>query len=386
MLLETISNGVSPRFIANPEKLRAGNQKHLVERLSPTSWNWPGLEDGDVVVLDELHRFGGFDSQIAFMAACLSKRRVKVLGLTATLADSPLKMRFVLHQAKLVPWNGFFGWAKGVGCFRDTGINGAPWRPPFGAAGRKAMADLNAQLFPGFGVRLRSEDVPDFPEVLNVVDLVTPDEKTRRAIEASYSALADELKNPDKAKTDLTRLLRWRQRIEMEKLHVFKELVEDGLEDGNSVVASFNFTDSLFEFKRMMAAHSPAMIFGSDESGRQQTQGERDEEKAKFQSNQTKLLLLTIQAGGVGLSLGDEHGGHPRLAFHNLPLNTVDLVQLLGRIHRADSKTKSVNRIVLVDGIAIEKTVFKMLNRKIGNLSSLQNDDLDLEKMMKGTA
>ena len=377
--------GVAPRFVVNPEKLRTGNQKQWLEKISDSSWNWVGLEDGDVVILDELHRFGGLDSQLAFMAACLSKRDVKVLGLTATLADSPLKTRFIQHQAKLTPWNSFFQWAKGVGCYRDTGINGAPWRPPYGKACRKVMEDLNAKLFPDFGVRLRSEDIPSFPEVLNVVDLVTPSEKARREIDAAYSMMADELKDPNKAKTALVRLLRWRQRIESEKLHVFKELVDDALEDGYSVVASFNFTDPLFEFRKMFARENPAMIYGSDPNGRQQADAEREAEKARFQSNRTRLLLLTIQAGGVGLSLGDELGGHPRLAFHNLPLDTTSLVQLLGRIHRADSKTKSVNRIVLVDGVAVEKTVFKILNRKIGNLSALQNDELDLEKLIGET-
>ena len=376
--------GITPRFVLNPEKLRTGNQKQWLEKISDSNWNWLGLEDGDVVVLDELHRFGGMDSQLAFMAACLSKRNVKVLGLTATLADSPLKTRFIQHQAKLTPWNSFFQWAKGVGCFRDQSINGAPWRPPYGKACRKVMEDLNAKLFPAFGVRLRSEDIPSFPEVQNIVDLVTPSEKARKEIDAAYSMLADELKNPDRANNDLTRLMRWRQRIEAEKLHVFRELVEDGLEDGYSVVASFNYTDSLFEFARMMKSRSPALVYGTDDEDRQQKQKDREADVARFQKNETRLMLLTIKAGGTGLDLPDVDGEHPRLAFHNLPVETIDFVQLLGRIHRANSKSKSVNRVVLVDGVAVEKKVFKILNRKIGNLSALQNDELDLENLIQG--
>lgn len=374
--------GAEPKLAINPEKLRAGARKEIVEKISGSSWNWRCLTDRSLLVLDEIHRYGAFDSQLAFMAACALKSGTKVLGLTATLADSPLKMRFLLHAAKKVPWNSFFQWAKGVGCWRDSGINGAPWRPPMGAAGRKVMEDLNGEFFPDFGVRLRSDEVPGFPEVLNVVDLATPGESARRAIEAAYSSMADELKNPDGGKTELVRLMRWRQRIELEKLHVFRELVEDGLADGYSVVASFNFTKSLFEFRKMFAGLDPAMVYGSDEDGNQQSESEREFEKSRFQSNSVPLMLLTVQAGGVGLSLGDERGGHPRLAFHNLPLNTVDLVQLLGRIHRADSKTKSVNRIVLMDGVGVEKTVFRILNRKIGNLSALQDDDLDLSKLV----
>ena len=375
--------GIEPKFIINPEKLRAGNQKSIVEKKGIMTWLWHGLSDVDVVILDELHRFGGFDSQVGYMAASLSNYPVKVLGLTATLADSPLKMRFLMHQSKLGQWNSFFNWARSLGCYRDPDINGHPWRPPRGRQAVSAMESLNKDFFPAFGVRLRSEEIPDFPEVLNIVELVTPSEKARREIEAIYSTMRDVVKNPDAAKSELVRLLRWRQKIELEKLSIFKELVEDAIEDGYSVVASFNFTESLFTFKDMMSHHNPAMIYGSDPNGKQQTDKEREVEKAKFQTNQTKLLLLTIQAGGVGLSLGDEQGGHPRIAFHNLPIDTVGLVQLLGRIHRADSKTKSINKIVLVDGVSIEKTVFKILNRKLDNLSALQADAFDLVSLLK---
>lgn len=371
--------GVAPRFIINPEKLRAGRQKHLLEKRSSSSWDWIDLQPDEVVILDEFHRFGGFDSQLAFMAGNLSRYPVKMLALTATLADSPLKTRLLLHQARLVAWKDFFTWAKSIGCYRDPGINGHPWRPPFPKACRQVMADLNAKLFPAFGIRLRSEDVPNFPEVLNVVDLITPDEKTRREIQATYGLMADVLKDPNRAKTELTQLLRWRQRIEWEKLAVFRELVEDGLEDGYSVVVSFNFRESLLEFKRMFSARQPATVMGV--SGTRE-QKERDDDIARFQSNQTRLMLLTIEAGGVGLDLPDLDGEHPRLAFHNLPVKTIELVQLIGRIHRSNSKSKSVNRIVLIDGVEIEKRVFAILNRKIRNLSALQNDELDLEKLI----
>lgn len=375
--------GVIPKFILNPEKIRTGGQKHLLEKLSELNWNWTGLDDGDVLILDEVHRYGGMQSQLARMAANLCKKKIKVVGLSATLADGPLKMRFLLHQARMVPWNQFYTWAQSVGCYRDTAINGHPWRNPFTKQCRQIMTELNQKFFPAYGVRLRSEDIPEFPEVQNIVDLVTPSDQARKKIDEAYNELQEELKNPDRAKTDLTRLLRWRQRVEQEKLHVFKELVEDALADGYSVVASFNFTAPLFAFAEMTKAHSPALIFGSDPHGRPQTDDQREANIQKFQTNKSKLLLLTIQAGGVGLSLGDELGGAPRLAFHNLPLSTVDMVQLLGRIHRANSKTKSVNRIVLVDGVEIEKKVFAILNKKIGNLSALQDDDLDLEELIK---
>jgi len=90
-----------------------------------------------------------------------------------------------------------------------------------------------------------------------------------------------------------------------------------------------------------------------------------------------------IQAGGVGLSLEDADGDHPRLLLTNLPLDTVGLLQVLGRCARANSRSPTVNRVVLLDGVAVEEKVFRILNKKVGNLSALQNDDLNLEKLLE---
>ena len=376
--------GVSPEFVVNVEAIRTGNKKHarILEKLSNYSWIWRGLDPGSFLIVDEVHRHGGLETQNAYLVANARKQGINVVALSATIGDSPLKLRLLLYLAGKVPWQQYYQWARDHGCYRDDNINGHPWRFLRGAKARQIMEDLNSEFFPEFGVRLRSEDIPGFPKVQNIVDLVTPSDEARRAVKEAYSTMAQELKNPNGAANELVRMLRWRQRIEEEKLPVFKELVEEALEEGMSVVASFNFTAPLFKFAEAMKAHSPALIYGSDPEGRMQTSAERDEHKRRFQSNETKLCLLTIQAGGVGLSLGDELGGHPRIAFHNLPLDSTSLVQLIGRIHRADSKTPSINRIVLLDGVAIEERVFKLLAGKVANLSALQDDALDLTKLV----
>mgnify|MGYP000865350421 FL=1 len=375
--------GLSSKFTYNVEKLRTGRQPKVLEKKSNYVWTWTGLEPGDWLIVDEIHRHGGLESQNAYMVANAKARGINVLGLSATLADSPLKLRLLLHLSELVSWKNFYSWAREHGCFRDPAINGHPWRFVKGRRATEIMAGINAQLFPAFGVRLRSEDVPGFPKVQNIVDPVTPSDAARKATQAAYASLAEELKNPDASKHEMVRMLRWRQRIEAEKLPVLKELVEESLEEGMSVVVSFNFTAPLFQFADEMKAHAPALVYGSDPQGRTQTPAERDAHVARFQSNETRLCALSIDAGGVGLSLGDEHGGHPRIAYHNLPLTSVGLVQLLGRVHRANSKTPSINRIVLLDGVPIEERVFRILSGKISNMSALQDDDLDLSKLIE---
>ena len=375
--------GASPKFVLNPEAVRNGNRPDIVVRNSPVSFSWKALSDGDVLVLDEIHRFGAPDSQLAYMAAHASAAKIRILGLSATLADSPLKMRLLLHAARKVPWNRFYPWAESVGCYRDQRINGHPWRPPMGRPGTQAMERLNAEFFPAFGVRLDAKDIPGYPRSKTIVDLVTPSEKAAAEARAAYALLAEEIRNPLKAKTEMVQLLRFRQQVEHAKVPVMVELAEDAMEDGCSVACFFNFTAPMAEFCERTKRHAPARVFGTDESGHAQNQKERETEIARFQSNSTKLFAGTIAAGGVGLSLEDADGDHPRLLLTNLPLDTVGLLQVLGRCARANSKSPTVNRVVLLDGVPVEEKVFRILNRKIGNLSALLGDELSLEKLVQ---
>ena len=212
---------------------------------------------------------------------------------------------------------------------------------------------------------------------------MTPSEKAAAEARAAYELLANEIKNPERAKTDMVRLLRYRQQVEHAKVPVLVELVEDALEDGNSVACFFNFAAPMSAFCAKLAGHRPARVYGTDDSGHAQSQTEREAEIARFQSNQTRLFAGTIAAGGVGLSLEDSDGDHPRLLLTNLPLDTVGLLQVIGRCARANSKSPTVNRVVLLEGVPVEEKVFRILNRKVGNLSALQGDELNLEKLIE---
>jgi len=374
---------VEPKFLINPEAVRTGNRKSIVEKKTRISWNWTGLKKDDWLILDEVHRFAAPDSQLAYMAASASAQGIRILGLSATLADSPLKMRMLLHAARLTPWRDFYHWAKSVGCYRAEHIAGHPWRPPAGRRGVEVMANLNSQFFPGFGVRLDSASIPGYPKSKLLVDLVTPSEKAAAEARAAYELLAEEIKHPERARNDMVKILRARQRVEHAKVPVMVELAEDAIENGMSVACFWNFTGPMAEFCERMKAHAPARVYGTDESGHSQTYDERNAEIARFQTNSTRLFSGSVSAGGVGLSLGDSDGNHPRLLLTNLPLSTTELLQVIGRCARANSKSPTVNRVVLLDGVPVEERVFKILNKKVNNMSALMDDDLNLENLIQ---
>jgi len=57
------------------------------------------------------------------------------------------------------------------------------------------------------------------------------------------------------------------------------------------------------------------------------------------------------------------------------PQSAKDLKQVLGRIHRAGSKSKAIQKIIYVAGTVEEKTC-KSVRKKLNNLSELIDGDL----------
>jgi superfamily II DNA or RNA helicase len=81
-----------------------------------------------------------------------------------------------------------------------------------------------------------------------------------------------------------------------------------------------------------------------------------------------------IQAGGLGVSLHDLKGNHPRVSLLTPTDNAVELKQALGRVHRSCGKSKSIQRIIFAAG-TVEDKVCVSVRRKLGNIGTV-NDGL----------
>ena len=161
--------------------------------------------------------------------------------------------------------------------------------------------------------------------------------------------------------------MRARQTVELLKVPAIADLTRDYLSTGNSVVVFLNFKESIRQLATRL--NVPCIITG-DETGE-----ERDLNIELFQTNHEKVIICQMQCGGVGISLHDLHG-RPRVALVSPSFSAVDLVQSLGRIHRANSKTPAVQRILVASG-TIEENVRKKVEAKINNLNKLMDSDLD---------
>ena len=162
----------------------------------------------------------------------------------------------------------------------------------------------------------------------------------------------------------LVEILRLRQALELHKLETIFELAYDGVEEGNSIVVMLNFNESVDEIQRYFndKGIEPCIIRGG------QTPQERQENIDKFQSNQVKVMICNIKSGGVGISLHDTDGDHPRLCLISPSYSAQDIIQAVGRVWRAGGKSKSIQKIVYCAD-TIEESICSKLSQKINTIN-----------------
>jgi hypothetical protein len=83
-----------------------------------------------------------------------------------------------------------------------------------------------------------------------------------------------------------------------------------------------------------------------------------------------------IQAGGVGINLHDEHGGHPRVSLISPGFSAIDLRQTLGRIHRAGGQSPAIQKIIFAAD-SVEMRVCALVKKKLNHLDLINDDELN---------
>jgi hypothetical protein len=354
----------------------------------------PGVKQ---IVFDEVHRCGGRDSLNADILIAAKRQGIRVLGLSATLAASPLQMRSLgylldlhgldkdvilrvgagpLSASRIRP--NFYRWASHYGCRRDPRFRG--WKWMLGeSAQREVMLEIRNQIIPARGVRVRCEDIPGFPACdiqAELYNIEHPEEIDRLYAEVQEAlglldARAAEDKAPD---SPITRILRGRQRIELLKTPIAEELGRDYLEKGFSVVFFVNFRQTIDELSKRFP--DAPIVDGSPESVKQ-----RDASVAKFQRNDCPALIVNNQAGGVCLSMQDLDGFHPRMGLVMPSFSATDMIQVCGRLPRDGGKSTAHYRFIFADS-TIEKGMHRAVRAKQHNIEALNDADLSGESLM----
>jgi len=325
-------------------------------------------KDNKIFIFDEVHRCSNLESDNCMLLISAKKTEVKMLLLSATIADFPDKFKPFFYILNFISPEQVK--KMNIDYKKYISIVEAWIQRDY-----KPMVRIHNMLYPDRASRVRIDILGDlFPDTQITATPYTMSKKRAEEIEKEYKILhqeLDELKQKkDKDKVNpLTLTIRAHQKIEILKIPTFIELANDFLHNGYSVVIFVNFTQTLKILQEML--HTNSVVYG------EQDYDDRLRIIEEFQENKTKIIILNIKAGGVGISLHDIAGGHPRVSLISPTWSSLDLVQALGRIHRAGGKTKSLQRIIYTAD-TVEERISDKLKIKLNNINSINNGDLDL--------
>lgn len=323
-----------------------------------------------LIIWDESQKLKNWKTKNSKTCMEALKQGYKMLFCSATNATNPLELRTVGMALQLFKnANSYYQWCYEHGV--QKGRFGLEFTTEMSVR-KKVLKKLHHDIFITRGVRLVRDSIPNFPESEIIAECYNMDACDVLKINQCHKEMKEELKKlaklskVDKA-SELTAILRARQKIELVKVPLFIDMVEEGLENGMSVVAFVNFTETLQALAKRL---NTACIFD----------GKTDDETRQrnvdaFQDGKEKVILVNIASGGAGLSLHDLNGLNPRLALISPSYSAVLMRQATGRVWRENSKSKSVQKILFV-AATVEEQVCENVQEKLKNLDLLNDGDL----------
>ena len=355
---ELAERGVTAH-VTNYEQVRTGKNKALGTWMRKV-WQW-ALPQGTFIIFDEAHKCAGMSTQNSKLLI-EAKDRYKVLMLSATIASSPLQMRASGYVLGMHGLGNFWDWSMKLGAKKNR------WNGLEFDGGEHHIAKLATMLAPRVS-RMTNADLADhFTETqINTepLDFGSDIQAIYNEMERELAELAERAKGDPKGASAnmLVIQLRARQRAELLKVPVMADMIEDYLAEGKSIAIFVNFSQTIDSLQEK-TKETCVIIDG------RQTGEAREEAITSFQSDKVRLVLCNTAAGGVGVSLHDVTGKHPRVAIIAPDWDERKIVQAVGRVHRAGGKTPSQQRILFAAG-TIEEEVEKSVRKKIHNLRSL---------------
>ena len=360
--------------IVNYEKLRTGKKdsniaSYVLSRSSKRNvFTWK-LPKKTLIVWDESQKLKNWKTQNVKMCKEALKAGYPMLFCSATNATNPLEMRMVGQAIKLFKGGNkdYYQWA------RNHGVYDGDWGLEFNND-PESLKKLNKDIFEKRGIRLRRDTIPTFPDSEIISEVYNMDDEDARRINQIYDEMAAELKKLEKIKkgdgdSQLTIQLRARQQVELIKVPLFVDMINDALEEGFSIAVFVNFTETISALSERLGI---TCIFDGKTPDKV-----RDQNVDDFQADKQRIILVNVQSGGAGLSLHDLHGKFPRMSLISPTYSPVLIRQALGRIWRDDAKTKSIQKIVCVAN-TVEEVVCENVQRKLDNLDLLNDGDLSL--------
>lgn len=348
-------------YCTNYEQFKGGNTPFLKVKVKKdeTKYRW-NVPENTIIVVDECHKFKNYKTHNFRMIDAVNTGKVDktpILLLSATLVD---KLQFIYPIGKLTglfqSYLGCRNWIKNQMIIANKG-----------SVDSHCMHIIHQHIFPEYGSRMRIAEIGDsFPENLVIYEPCTTS-SNNADVNQIYKTMMKRVRKIIKLKGTpnniLTIMLRARQAAELTKVPSILEMTDEYIESGCSVVIFVNFNDTLEHLATSLktdctiSGHNPEL---------------RDSMIAKFQSDESRVIICNIQSGGIGISLHDINGKYPRRSIMVPSWNAMDTQQCLGRICRAGGKSKCIQKILYCPD-SIEESIVKLIKDKVSNIESFNN-------------
>ena len=377
--------GIKAHCLINYEKLIRGNTEHLSfkndkdDGPSDYTINFP---KNSLIILDEVHKCKSSTSKNSDFLIKLKMDGYKTLLLSATTATNPLEMKafgFATTLHNLVNYRQFITNSGAyTGRFGGYQIDMGSQRTV------AAMANIHNQLFNEYKVSSRmtrkmfDKIFPDNHVMAECFDMGTNTDKINRVYEQMEAELAAlEESSVNYSQHHFAIMTKARRMAELLKVPTMVEMIEDWFDEGISPVVFVNFTDTVDAIIKQLSKNRKfdgliAKIVGG------QTDKVRQADIEGFQNDTKRIMIANLAAGNAGVSLHDLNGKFPRASVISPSYSAINLLQALGRIHRAEGKTKCVQKIMFAAG-TIEEDACKRVQCKLNNLECLNDGDLTYE-------
>lgn len=361
--------------IINYEQLRIGKKESKVasfilnRKTHREKFTWKITKD-TLIIWDESQKLKNWKTKNSKTCIEAFKQGYKMLFCSATNATNPLELRTVGTVLGLFKGAvAYYEW-----CY-EHGVNKGRFGLEFTkdiSVRRKVLKKLHNDIFVNRGIRLSRDTIPNFPESEIIADCYNMNEEDVKKINVYHKEMEQELKRlstlmkRDRT-SEFTAILRARQQTELVKVPLIIEMVEEGIENGMSIVIFVNFTETLNALSKRL---NTKCVFDGKTGDKERQQNVDD-----FQDDKEHIIIVNAQSGGAGLTLGDMSGKYPRLALISPSYSAVVMRQCTGRVWRDSSKTKSIQKIVFVAG-TVEESVCENVKSKLDNLDLLNDGDL----------
>ena len=374
--------GIKAHCLINYEKLMRGNTEHLNFKdgkdNGPSDYviNFP---KNSLVILDEVHKCKSATSKNSDFLIKLKMDGYKSLLLSATSATNPLEMKafgFATTLHNLVSYRQFIT-SSGAYAGRYGGFQ-------IDLQSQKtveAMSNIHNTLFNLYKVSSRmtrkmfDKIFPDNHVMADCFDMGTNTDKINRVylqMEAEMAALEESSINYSQHHFAI--MTKARRMAELLKVPTMVEMIEDWYDEGISPVVFVNFTDTVEAIEKQLAKNRKfdgkiARIVGG------QSDKVRQNDIELFQSDVKRIMIANLAAGNAGVSLHDLNGNFARGSIISPSYSAINLLQALGRIHRAEGKTTCIQKVMFAAG-TIEVEACKRVQCKLNNLECLNDGDL----------